>query len=256
LAVCVIVYVRPAIESVPVRCAVLVLGAMVKLAEPLPEPLAPEVTVIQVALLTEVQLHPAVVVTVVDPLPPAAGTDWLDGEIVNAHPLALCVTVNVWPAIIAVPVRGWVAVFAVALRLTVPLPVPVAPLVTVSQLVLLLTAVHEQPVGAVTLVEIVPAPATMSRLVGVSAKVHPAAACVTVNISPPIVSVPLREPALVFAATLNATVPFPLPLAPLVTVSQDVLLLTPVHAHPADVVTVVEPAPPLEVTDWLVGDNE
>jgi hypothetical protein len=164
--------------------------------------------------------------------------------------------VNVWPAIVAVPVRGSVAVLAVALRFTVPLPVPVAPLVTVSQLVLLLTAVHEQPVGAVTLVEIVPAPATMFRLVGVSVKVHPAAACVTVNVCPPIVNVPLRELALVFAVALNATVPVPLPFAPLVTVSQDVLLLTPVHAHPAAAVTVVDPVPPAAATDWLVGDKE
>jgi hypothetical protein len=91
---------------VPLRCAVLVLGAIVKLAEPLPEPVAPAVTVIQVALLTAVQLHPAAVVTVVDPVPPAAGTDWLEGEIVNEHPAAPCVTVNVSPPIVAVPVRG------------------------------------------------------------------------------------------------------------------------------------------------------
>ena len=145
---------------------------------------------------------------------------------------------------------------AVAVRFTVPLPVPVAPLVTVSQLVLLLTAVHEHPDGAVTLVEIVLAPAAMVRLVGVSVKVQPAAGCVTVNVCPPIVSVPLRELALVFAAALNATVPLPLPLAPLVTVSQDVLLLTPVQAQPAGAVTVVDPVPPAAATDWLVGDNE
>jgi hypothetical protein len=147
-------------------------------------------------------------------------------------------------------------VLAVALRFTVPLPVPVAPLVTVSQLVLLLTAVHEHPAGAVTLVEVVVAPARMVRLVGVSVKPHPAAACVTVNVCPPIVSVPLRELALVFAAALNATVPVPVPLAPLVTVSQDALLLTPVQSHPVAVVTVVDPVPPAAVTDWLVGDRE
>jgi hypothetical protein len=137
----------------------------------------------------------------------------------------------------------------------VPLPVPVAPLVTVNQLVLLLTAVQEHPFGVVTLVDVVPAPAAMLRLVGVSATVHPAAACVTVNVCPPIVSVPLRALALVFAAALNATEPVPLPVAPLVTVSQDVLLLTPVHSHPVAVVTVVEPVPPAATIDWLVGDK-
>ena len=66
-------------------------------------------------------------------------------------------------------------------------------------------------------------------------------------------SEPLRCVAFGFAAAANATVPVPLPLAPLVTVSHDVLLLTPVHAQPANVVTVVEPVPPAATTDWLVG---
>ena len=92
-------------DRVPERCAVLVLGATVKLTEPLSDPLAPEVTVIQVALLTAVQLHPVEVVTVVDPVPPAAGTDWVDGEIENEHAVPLWVTVNVCPPIVAVPVR-------------------------------------------------------------------------------------------------------------------------------------------------------
>jgi hypothetical protein len=64
-----------------------------------------------------------------------------------------------------------------------------------------------------------------------------------------MVSVPLRCVPLGFADTLKATVPAPLPLAPLVTVSQDVLLLTPVHAHPASVVTEVDPVPPAAGTD-------
>ena len=54
----------------------------------------------------------------------------------------------------------------------------------------------------------------------------------------------MRGLVLGLAAALNATVPLPLPLAPLVTVSHDVLLLTPVHAHPAGAVTVVDPVPP------------
>jgi hypothetical protein len=91
--------------------------------------------------------------------------------------------------------------------------------------------------------------------VGASEYVHGAAACVTVNVCPPIVIVPLRGVALALAAALNPTVPPPLPVAPLVTVSHDVSLLTPVHAHPASVVTVVEPVPPLAATDWLVGTS-
>jgi hypothetical protein len=64
----------PAIVSVPVRAKVLVLGATVKLAEPLPEPLPPPVTVIHAVPFTTVHEQPAVVVTVVDTLLPAAGT--------------------------------------------------------------------------------------------------------------------------------------------------------------------------------------
>jgi hypothetical protein len=75
LAACVTVNVRPAIERVPERCAVLGLGATLKLTEPLPDPVAPEVTVIHVAPLTAVHEHPVWVVTAVDTLPPAAGTD-------------------------------------------------------------------------------------------------------------------------------------------------------------------------------------
>ena len=43
-----------------------------------------------------------------------------------------------------------------------------------------------------------------------------AAAWVTVNVAPAIVSVPVRLDATVFAATLNPTVPLPEPVAPLV----------------------------------------
>lgn len=75
LAACVTVNVRPAMARVPDLCAVLGLGAMVKLTEPLPDPVAPAITLIQVALLTAVQQQPVCAVTVVDTLPPAAGTD-------------------------------------------------------------------------------------------------------------------------------------------------------------------------------------
>ncbi len=175
LAACVTVNVRPATVSVPVRCELLVLGATVKLAEPLPEPLAPAVTVIHVTLLSAVHAHPVVVVTVVDPLAPVKATDWLDGEIENVHAAGFCVTVNVSPAIVAVPVRDCVAVLAEALKFTVPLPLPFAPLVSVSQ-ALLLAAVQAQPDAAATLVDAVPPVATTVRTVGVSVNPQAAAA--------------------------------------------------------------------------------
>jgi hypothetical protein len=70
-----------------------------------------------------------------------------------------------------------------------------------------------------------------------------------------MVSVPVRCVVVGLADALNATVPVPLPLAPLVTVNHDVSLLTPVHAHPASVVTVVDPVPPPATTVWVVGSS-
>ena len=58
-------------------------------------------------------------------------------------------TVYVWPAMVAVPVRGVVTVLAATDRATVPLPLPLAPLVTVSHDAVL-AAVQAQPVGLVT----------------------------------------------------------------------------------------------------------
>ena len=82
---------------------------------------------------------------------------------------------------------------------------------------------------------------------------HAAPAWVTLNVWPPIVRVPVRWLVVGLAVALNATVPSPLPLAPLVTVNHGVLLLTPVHAHPVGAVTAVDPVPPPATTDWLVG---
>jgi hypothetical protein len=48
--------------------------------------------------------------------------------------------------------------------------------------------------------------------------------CDTVNVEPAIVSVPIRAPP-VLAATVNETLPLPVPLAPLVTVIQFTLLV-------------------------------
>jgi len=69
--------------------------------------------------------------------------------------------------------------------------------------VALLTAVQLQPVPAVTVT--VPVAATdvvKFDEVGEIANVQGAPACVTVNVWPAIVSVPVREVVLVFAATL------------------------------------------------------
>jgi hypothetical protein len=57
----------------------------------------------------------------------------------------------------------------------------------------------------------------------------------------PTVRVPVRAELPVLAATEYPTVPLPLPLDPLVIVSQDVLLLTAVQAQPVPAVTATVP---------------
>jgi hypothetical protein len=75
-------------------------------------PLAPLVTVIQLALLVAVHAHPLVVETVVLPGPPAAPRLCALDDNVKLHATPLCVTVTVCPATVNVPVRAAVPVLA------------------------------------------------------------------------------------------------------------------------------------------------
>ena len=158
--------------------------------------------------------------------------------------------VKVWPPIVSVPVRAG-PLFAVALQLTMPLPVPLAPAVTLSQEGSLLAAVQGQPAPAVTVTEPVAAAEDELLLVGLRATEQPLA-WLTVKVWPAAVIVPLRAGPL-FAVALQLTEPLPVPDAPDVTVSQDVLLLTAVQAQPALVVRLTEPLPPAAVGEALVG---
>jgi hypothetical protein len=150
---------------------------------------------------------------------------------------------------VSVPARA-APVLAPDVKLTVPLPVPDAPAVTVSHGTFA-TAVHVQvPPDAVTATDPEPPVSATFWLVGAIAIVHGGgggAACDTVNVCPPIVSVPLRAVP-VFAATVNATVPLPVPEEPPVIVNHGTLA-TAVHPQePADAVTVPEPDPPVSLT--------
>lgn len=67
-----------------------------------------------------------------------------------------------------------------------------------------------------------------------------------------MVTVPVRT-APGFAEAESPTVPFPVPLAPDVTVSHGALLIA-VHPHAAPAVTATElMTPPPAATGWLVG---
>lgn len=135
----------------PTRWLVTLLAAMLNVTVPLPDPLAPAVTTIQLAVLDADQAHPAVVVTVNEPLPPAAGTVCDTGAIEYAHGncAAAWVTVNVCPATVMVPVRGVVTELTATVNATVPLPEPLAvPLMLIQGA--LLVAVQAHPPDDVT----------------------------------------------------------------------------------------------------------
>ena len=138
---------------------------------------------------------------------------------------------------------------------TEPLPAPLAPEVMVSHAALL-DAVHAQPAPAVTeTADPLPPAAPIDWLVGAIENVQGggAAACSTEKVCPAIVRLPVRA-APPLAATLNATVPPPRPSAPDV-IEIHGLLLPAVQAHPAEVVTVVDPLPPAAPSDNCVGDS-
>ena len=119
---------------------------------------------------------------------------------------------NVWPAIVTDPVRCAVPVFAATVTLTVPLPVLPRP--DDVNHAALLVVLHAQVLPAVTATVTDSPAAGELRLLGAIVNVHGAPACVTLNVWPAIVTVPVRCAVPVFAATVTATVPLPVPLAP------------------------------------------
>jgi hypothetical protein len=81
-------------------------------------------------------------------------------------------TVTVCPATVNVPVRAEPVVLAATLKVTEPMPEPVAPDVTVIQGVVVL-AVQEQDVPDMTLSVRLVATASTAKLVGVTVPVQP-----------------------------------------------------------------------------------
>jgi hypothetical protein len=112
----------------------------------------------------------------------------------------------------------------------------------------LLVAVQSQPAELVTARVFVPPAAGADWKSGVTLNEHDPAGCVTVNVCPATVSVPVRELPVEFAAAENVTRPLPVPDAPWVIVSQ-VALLVAVHVQPLVDVTVIDPEPPTDATD-------
>ena len=165
---------------------------------------------------------------------------------------------NVWPATVSVPLRAAPPLFAAAVNATFPLPLPDFAFVSVIQ-ASFAVAVHAQPAPAVTATLPLPPAASTAWLFGAIEYVHcgggggggggggTGAACETVNVWPATVSVPLRAAPL-FAATVNATVPLPLPDPPLA-IDIHGAFADAVHEQPAAAVTATEPPPAFASTD-------
>jgi hypothetical protein len=151
--------------------------------------------------------------------------------------------VTVWPAIVIVPDRDGPVVDA-AVNVTVPDPLPLAPDAMAIHDALLV-ALHAHPDPAVTATLPLPPEAGIVCVSGDAANVQPWP-CTTVTVCPPTAIVPVRVGPLV-AATANATVPAPLPLAPAVIVIHGALLVA-VQPHPAAALTLIVRVPPLAST--------
>ena len=78
----------PATVSVPVRAAPVVLAATLNVTEPMPDPLAPAVTVIQDVVVVAVQEHDVPEVTLSVRLVASASTSKLVGVTVAEQPVA------------------------------------------------------------------------------------------------------------------------------------------------------------------------
>ncbi len=130
-----------------------------------------------------------------------------------------------------------------------PLPVPLPLRTTIHDVPLV--ADHWQPAAVVTEIGLELTPeAETEMLCCDNVYMHPA--CATVTVFPATVNVPVRA-MLVFAGTLNVTLP--LPLAP-DTIEIQVALLVAVQLHPGADTVMDELVTPVMGTDTLVGFTE
>jgi hypothetical protein len=196
--------------------------------------------------------HPASVVTVIVPVAPAAGIVTLTGVAETVHDTPASVTRKLRPAIASVAVRAVTLVFGWAANETVPDPVPVEPADIVTHAAPL-AAVQVHPGVVVTVTVPLPPGAGSVALEGAIVYEQAAAACVTVNVLPPAVNVPVREVVAVFACTLYPTLPLPLPVPPAVMLIQLAPLVA-VHPQPAGAVTLIVPPPPPATTVADAGE--
>jgi hypothetical protein len=156
------------------------------------------------------------------------------------------------------PVRDAAAVFSAISNPIVALPLPWEAVVNVIHDEFADAVQTQLDAEALTVMFPVRPPAGASTVDGDTVKEQvgvAAAAWVTVTVRVATVSEALRGDVVVWAAAEYWTIPFPLPLAPAVTVSHDAELAA-VHVHPLGAVTVMAPVPPAAVTVSVVLDSE
>jgi len=125
------------------------------------------------------------------------------------------------------------------------LPIPLSPEVTVIHGALLV-AIHAHPLPLLTAtVPVAAADVANVTINGEIEKLHGVPGCVIVNVLPAMVSEPVLVALPVFAATLYATFPLPVPAAPTPTVTHESLLMA-VQLHPALAVTATLPLAPID----------
>jgi hypothetical protein len=144
-------------DRVVVRSTELRLAAAESVTVPAPDPLLPDVTVSHGAWLVAVQPQPAVLVTETLDVPPPATKLCAVDDTPYVQEAAGCEMLTAFPATVRTAERVLVAVFGVTEKATEPLPVPLAPDVIVSQLVLD-DAVQVHPPPAVTVSVALPPP--------------------------------------------------------------------------------------------------
>jgi hypothetical protein len=158
---------------------------------PPPAPLEPDVTFSQLALDVAVHEQPPGADTVTVPVPLEDEKDFELLPIVTTHAWPAWLTVKVLPPLEIVPERGVELPFAATVKATLPGPVPDAALVSAIHDALLV-AVHPQPAAAVTATLPLSPFASAACEVGEIVTVQGAPFCVTLNVLPAIVAVPVR----------------------------------------------------------------
>src|SRR5438105_7565838 len=147
---------------------------------------------------------------------------------------------NTFPAIMTVALR-LTPVLGAMLRVSVPLPAPLAPDVTAIQPTSLVAVHAHAPVPETAIGAPTPPAAVKVSLVRLS-EYEQLPAWLTVNVNPSTVRVPTRAAPL-FAAIRKLIVPAPLPLAGEAIVIHGTSLLA-FHEQPAALVTANAPLPP------------